>query len=350
VRGEIVLCGFPRLDFIVHFPVGGEWDIHKAWSVEVYHDLLSKILQHRSLFAHAIQGNRTDTGAIVGRTENLGHYVWQDLAGLEEILENFGEHAIKHLIVGCHAKFDVVAVFPELANIPVVRLAREGADFEDILPLPFQHLRPIGVRASDRLRRRILRAADERVPEDVQIRARQAAADALLVLVNLRQHNKAWVHQIDGHITVLRRLAQDVGKLKVVFDGFADTADIADAIRRGVGPEIETINPIGCDVYETTVWARAAHVYSSVVSTGLVFTAWLAGRPGVAHSNVAHLDHGTSYHLIWEGSCPPTFIAKSDVRDVGEGYYDNYDFEPDVLYRLLRELVAQYYPSKLIHS
>jgi hypothetical protein len=353
VRGEIVLCGFPRLRLVVYFCNKenlGFSESHKGWIVWCYQQLLCNIIQHRLALARIITTSRPATGVVVGRTENLGHYIWQDLAGLEEILYDHGTDAVKSVLVGRFSRFSIAEVFPELDVRCISFLGREDDHFNATFRLPFQHLRPTGIRMSENLRDRILRVADNHVAEDVKYRIRQMSVDSLLVWVNLRAHNKMWARQIDGHVIALRKLAKEVGKLRVILDGLADTRDIADAIRRGLEPDIETIDTTGCDIFQSVLWARAVHVYSSVVSTGLVFTAWLARRPGVAHSNTGHLIAEHFLTQSMSGACKPTFLKRSEVHDLSSEFYGNYDFDPDLLYNRLRSLVLEYYPDKLCNS
>jgi hypothetical protein len=154
---------------------------------------------------------------------------------------------------------------------------------------------------------------------------------------------------VEGHIALVRRLAREVAGLAVVLDGWTDTRDAADAIRAGLDADTEIVDTIGCSLFETFLWARTAHLYSSVVSTGLHFTAHFAACPGVAHANSQHLRQRGFWTYLAPGSCPPTLLDPSEVHDLSDsGLYDNYDFDPDLLYRRLREMIEARYPERLV--
>src|SRR5262249_3549773 len=160
-----------------------------------------------------------------------------------EILQAHGPAAVRNVIVGQHAKLPVLEIFPELHNSLFLYLANDDP-FQATFRIPCQHTRPIGVRPSRSLRDRIVDVAYRHVDAATKQPLAQLSANNLVVWVNLRAHNKAWIRQVDGHVVALRSLANDVRNLKVVLDGFVDTREFAEEIRRGLEPDIETFDTI----------------------------------------------------------------------------------------------------------
>ena len=349
IGGVVRFFSFPRQNGMVLAQVPGEHEAHKGWSRTLHRRLMSAILRHGAEVAEIVKAPRHATGVAMGANQNLGHFIWQELSGLEEILQTHGPASVRHLLLGPYVHLPIADLFPELADRPVHQYPETPDRFALTLPLPYQHIRPTNVLIRPSLRQRIFRLCEARVAEDIKARMATLRAGKFVFWITLRTHNKCWVRQVDGHIAVLCRLAGEVAGLAVVLDGWTDTRDAANAVAAGLPAEIEIVDTIGCTLYETFLWARTAHLYSCVVSTGLHFTAHFAACPGVAHANSQHLRQRGFWTYLAPGSCPPTLLDPSEVRDMSDsGLYDNYDFDPDLLYQRLREIIAARYPERLV--
>jgi energy-converting hydrogenase Eha subunit A len=347
IGGFIRFCCIPRLQCLILNSVPYEGAAHKAWSIDTYYRLMAELARSGEKLLEILPTPRHATGVAVGFLRNFGHYIWQDLAGIGEIIETHGVDAVQYIVAGPFSKLSVTEVFPELVGRPMVVCNDPFGAFDIAVGLPCQFIRPLGLFLRQTMRERIYRVAEAHVPPDLQRRIAQLAESRFLIWVNLRSHNKTWVRQVEGHISVLRRLAGDVCNLTVLLDGWTDTQLVAEAIRAGLEPEIGVIDLIGCDVFETFLWSKAAHLYSVVVGTGLWFVSYFASRPGVAHGNAWHLGQQRFWKFVARESCPPTFLKASDVNDNGE-LYSNYDFDPDILYWHLRHLIETHYPERLL--
>jgi hypothetical protein len=346
--GSVVrMIAFPRLNCLVMAHVPGEDERHKQWSIALYGSLLSSMLRQGAEMTSIFQAPRHKTGVAIGSWPNLGHFIWQELSGLEDVLLIHGPAAVRHLILGPHTYLPVGEVFPEIADKPMDTYTSAPNSFITTFRLPYQHIRPTNVFIRRSLRERIFRVSEAHVGAELQARISALHANRFVFWITLRSHNKSWLRQVDGHIQVARRLAQEIPNFVVLLDGWVDTRDAGNAIRAGLEPDVQVVDTIGCPLYETFLWARAAHIYSSVVSTGLHFTAHFAGCPGVAHGNSQHLRQVAFWNYLAPASCPPMLFAPTEVQDVTDGgLYDSYDFEPELLYQRLRSLTERYYPQR----
>lgn len=347
IGGTIRFCSIPRLNCIVAMPNFGENEQHVAWSGNVHRLLVERIVQHGTEAALAFAVPRPMTGVAIGFHGNMGHTIWQDLAGLEEILHVHGPAAVHHLLVGPDPFFPVLDLFPELADRPVHYLTADDDSLLASLAMPFQHLRPIGVMIQPNLRRRIQFAAKTHCPPAVKRNIAVASMGRFVVWVTLRANLKVWTRQVSGHVEALSRLAKTVGPMLVVIDGWSNTAPDAEALRAGLEQHgITVIEILGCGLYEAILWAEAAHLYSAVVGSSLFINSYFANRPGVAHANTVHLDQAKYWAAMSPGSCAPTFIETDNIQDNG-GLFDNYDFSSDLLYQKMLDLVMEIYPERI---
>lgn len=350
IGGTIRFCSIPRLNCIIAIPNFGENEQHVAWSGNVHRRLVEQIIRHGTEATLAFSVPRPMTAVAIGFHGNLGHTIWQDLAGLEEILHVHGPAAVQHLLVGPHPFFPLLDIFPELADRPVHHVTAEEDPLVVSLALPFQHMRPIGVMIQPNLRRRIQHAAKTHCPPAVKRQIAVACTGRFVVWVTLRANLKVWTRQVSGHIDALRQLATDVGPMLVVIDGWDNTAVDAAALRAGLEQHgITVIEILGCGLYEAILWAEAAHLYSAVVGSSLFVNSYFANRPGVAHANTVHMHQANYWAAMSPGSCAPTFIEIENVKDEGR-LFDNYDFPPELLYQKMSTLVKNIYPERLVHQ
>jgi hypothetical protein len=348
IQGLVRFCCIPRLDCIVLTLVASETEGHKSWSCGLYRHLMFNILEAGPGFAQVLHQPRRALGVAIGSHPNLGHFIWQELAGIEEILLTHGPGVIRHILVGPHAPLPVLEIFPELGDRPVTTYDNPTDVLAATFELPYQHMRPIHASISVGLRRRIFDYAERVLPPLRQDFIADAEQKFFIFWITLRSHNKAWVDQVDGNTDVIRRLAAEIPNFAVLLDGWTDTREVANAIKSKLPPEITVIDTIGCSLPETLIWARSIHIYAAPVSTGLHFPAHFGNRPGVAHANVQHLRQDGFWNNLAPSTINPTMLAPDDVRDMSNGdLYDSYEFPPDLLYRRLRELIVQYYPDRL---
>jgi len=180
----------------------------------------------------------------LGFCNNLGHYMWNDLSGLEAVLQAGSEHKIETIVVGPHEYFPIDKLYPEFerAGVRIQRWTKPLSTcvkHEDTLPL-----RIAGNRISRDLRRRIVAWALESSGAELRELSRYND-NSLNLWFNLRLHNKAWAGQIDGIVAIVeaaRRSLPAPQSLRLFLDGTPDTSAIADSIAGRLEGIAEVVN------------------------------------------------------------------------------------------------------------
>jgi hypothetical protein len=134
-------------------------------------------------------------------------------------------------------------------------------------------------------------------------------------------------------------LNDEFGNIGVIYDGWTDTTEIRDAIDNRLDPSIIRHDTIGASIHSSIIWAGAVTAYVSVVGSGLVLNSWLVHKPGIAHSNRAHLGQQSFWNSVSSGMVPTKFIDRNLVSDDGS-LYGNYDFDWRLLLTDLREVLT----------
>jgi hypothetical protein len=344
--GHRIALLVPRLRLVVVFQQALESPALLAWIVKCSDRLIELLLQEREGLSAVLSRPSLGGAVQIGFRQNLGHYVWQELQGIADLLSAHGAEAIGQLILGPYRPFDPRELFPELSDTPVTEVRDSRHPFAATFRLPYQPVRPVGLRIGRELRRRIQLAVDRKISNDVRQSVEELTRSRFCIWINLRHHNKAWKQQVPGTIDVMNRLHQIIPDLAIVFDGFSDTKAICSEIVNGLNPGIEVRDTIGCSLEESLVWARSVHLYSSVVGSGLIINSWLSRKPGVAHANVAHLRQASFWSLVAEDAIAPQFLSPEAVTD-DETMYGSYDFDAALLLGSLTSLARQFYPERV---
>ncbi len=325
-RGEricLVLDGGKR---VIALPIADKPVRSNQWLATDFLKLLDRAGVPRSKAEALRRPAATRLAIQLGYVGNLGHFLWQELAGLDAILREHGAAAIDALVVAPFAPVDPIELFPELANIRVERVARGYLVPSSPIAVDHQCLRPVHGRIPRGLVDRIIACA-RRVAGDAFIaKVDEFRRNRKVLWINLRAHNKVWSRQVPGYAHLVSELQKVGSPLGVVIDGFEDATEAAKALIDRLPPEVAVTNTIGCSIHQSIVWANAVDAYCSVVGSGLVINSWLARVPGVAHANLPHLWQEPFWTAACEGSVPPTFIAHDSLTQ-SSTLYGDYDFD-----------------------
>jgi hypothetical protein len=94
-----------------------------------------------------------------------------------------------------------------------------------------------------------------------------------------------------------------------------------------IPPTINTYSAIGSTTYETVVWNQAIDLSIITIGSGIMYTSWIANKPGVVHGHTVILDrHGSQVTTsqVRKNIVPQILIPKEFVVD-----YPNFDYECD---------------------
>lgn len=267
---------------------------------------------------------------VSGTQNNLGHYLWNDLSGVEAYISRYGVSNIGAIVTGEHCWPTPLDIFPELSNLPLIRVNNSNViskGFElDLIPF-----RPIGCHITHGLRSRILSYSLD-MCHYKNLNYIQSLHSKNVLLINLRAHNKVWISQIDGYSSLINKLFKKYPDLLVVFDGSSDCAEIVECIVQKAPCEMEFIKALDIPFYESIFLSFQSNCYVSVIGSGLALHSWVAGRNGVAHSNRSHLLQKQWWCKVSMFKENVYFVNDDSIQDSDGGLYCNYDFDWNELY------------------
>lgn len=279
---------------------------------------------------------------------NLGHFLWNDLSGLETVVDSGALAQVGSIELGPRCFFPVEQLFPEIAaaGVPVRHWPKPVpacVAYGDSLPL-----RVAGNRISRGLRRRVVAWA---LQEERDNLATLAAFNGpgLNLWFNLRLHNKTWVDQVDGIAALARAVQRSLPPgqpLRLIMDGTPDTAPLVEQIARQLAGVAQVLDATQMPLARSIVLCALADLHVCVVGSGLMLPHWVMGRRGVAHSNRAHLLQQRFWNNVAEGTHDVLFVPAAAVTDLDpaqfpEPSYVNYRLDAGVLLERLDTLHRQ---------
>lgn len=266
------------------------------------------------------------TGVLyLGFGNNVGHYMWNDLSGLEAVIEAGSDRHVDTIVIGPHEYVPIDELFPELAHSGVKIQRWETSSASCVVHNGTLPLRITGNRISYKLRKRIVAWALESCGEGLVGVARYNDL-ALNLWVNLRLHNKVWIEQVNGIVaiaTTMRSFLPVDRPLRLILDGTPDTHTLVNTIADRLDGSVEVINATCVTLAQTVALASLIDLHVSVVGAGLTLPHWLMGRRGVAHSDKGHLGQQAFWNNISEGTHDVVFIKEDKVEDIA-GNRDDY--------------------------
>ncbi len=154
-----------------------------------------------------------------------------------------------------------------------------------------------------------------------------------------------WINQAIGYANILNALADEYGHVSALLDGMPDCKEIAAEIRESTYPRIDLYNNFNLPLIDCINWATAVDAYVCTIGSGLVLLTWLAGKPGVAHANTGHMNQLAWWPAVRPGALAPLAPERSEIHDVTEHDYANYDLDWRILLDLLRKALNQPTPA-----
>jgi hypothetical protein len=281
--------------------------------------------------------------AAVYGLPNIGHFFWNDLPGLHYAVEAGLAADLAQIVKVPTLFMEHEPLFPELAQTPTVRLDDAHAVFGHFVSGGMTPVRFTDGVINDgyfaRLRRAVAAGATPNgwPPPD---------APRPLLWLNVRANNKVWVDQAAGYANILNAVYEEYGAAAALLQGMPDCADLAAEIRRLTRPEIPLYDGLDMTIEDKLNFAGEVDAYICVVGAGLVLTTWLADRPGVVHAEHGHMDQLAFWSYPRPNAPAPLAPPKSLIRELGTGWYCNYEVDWRLLLELLRPLLDARFERK----
>ncbi len=258
---------------------------------------------------------------------HIGHYVWNELPGLERIVNGLSpEHypVVYDLGGAGGSSFygALVHLYPELQGSILHRCLTLADMSRDAYAIGIQPLRFSGVYVSAELRQRIVNLIAQ-VPAMETARAALWGGAGPVVVFGLRVENRTMTNLADFYVGVGKALARRFGNLTVILDGHnrrhgagpAATFDsflehradrrpmdveieVAEAIRSGLRDDSVTIvDCVGMTVPDNVAWLSQAHFCVTPWGAGQSKYRWVCNLPSYVTLNRFSLRHKGDVHI-----------------------------------------------------
>ncbi|MGE5659345.1 MAG: hypothetical protein ACM37W_22345 [Actinomycetota bacterium] len=280
--------------------------------------------------------------SVLGIWGNLGHYLWNELGGIQYLSDNGILNKINKFLIGWYSALNVADIFPdEVSQDQLIKFSDPRNLSKIILENNYFAVRITDILIQEKLARAISQSAVKKSSLDFLNEIETAKQSFPLIWINLRSHNKSWISQIEGYANIINHLYQDYPNLAVVFDGFVSEKTTMDKIVALIPSSIKTYNALDCPIYESIVWANAIDTYIAIIGSGLTLVTWIANKPGVAHSNIPHSGQAGWWHNVRENAIPPVAIPGHYIIDLDESHegYCNYDLDWKIIYEELLKII-----------
>ncbi len=278
---------------------------------------------------------------------HIGHYVWQDLAGLAFLLRHARDGRLPALQMFSSG---VIQAFfgPEERIFPVLegRITRHAHGFDAHIPAFYRSgqrvIRYTAISVPAELGPAVVAAGND----TLSLRDDCAAADAAraagpVILFGIRVGNRTLDDMADFAADLLRHLARSVPGCTVVVDGLNDQHDRGGAIRDDVEPGsdlaqefalasaiagagreagVRVVDLVNRSALCSVVWCSRADCFVAPLGAALAKYRWICNTPGLVLSSRWNLEHRADLHIYdapaaLEGSSEMSFNRADEVRD-----------------------------------
>jgi hypothetical protein len=302
-------------------------------------DQFTRLVMPQAVAAARYLSAATEPAALVGTMDNVGHFFWNEASGVVKYHDLNLLAEVKQGILHRFAYIDPFRLIPADA-IPVRHVTRSE---EELFLLAMDRslfcFRPIDAHVEATVADRIRQVAVDAASPEARRTVAEAKACEGVLWVALRAHNKVWVNQVDGLAAVIADAARDKRALAVFVDGTPDCKPYYDELAARMPENVRIYPGIQIDMYETLLWAYDVDAYVATIGSGLPFVTWLAGKPGVAHSETHHLDQMSFWGDVRRGVPTPVTPRADQVHNIGNGAYCNYEIDPEVMVALFRSAI-----------
>ena len=344
---------FPTADLLVA-PSRGLAEECRPFAAQARANLLRHLIVHRDQLA---EGSRIPRDPVVQQffgdcRVHIGHYVWQDLAGLTFLCRALADLPATRLpqlqIFDCaHAQSffgPEERIFPRLAG----RVVRHDGPFRDHVGTFY------------RRNQRVIKYTAISVPADLRGLVQVAVADTpelepvrrtadaardgsgALVLIGIRTGNRTMEDMGAFAAALIEELARRFPGCTIVLDGMNDAADRGMAVwpqtepgsildqefaiardleTRAAGLGVRLVSTINRSALHSVAWCARADCFIAPLGAALAKYRWLCNTPGLVLTSRWNLQHRTDLHIYdapaaLEGSSEMLFNSPEAVRDV----------------------------------
>jgi tetratricopeptide (TPR) repeat protein len=354
--GSRLCLYFPRLELILvlyqhdHLDFKSIISAFKAFCVSSWKQLNAYFLS-----------SEKELVAVLGILANPGHYLWNEVSGIDYIYKNGTLENVDKFIVGPYEYFYIDDIFPEIPSEKIIRVSDHHESLRKIiLENNFFPLTLTDYYIEEEVAKRIYKSSIKKCSQSFLQKVEAAKKHSPLLWITLRNYKRKWISQVEGIANIINSLHSEYPNLGVVFDGWSLTErdmgnyDPMIATEKACLEQILTLLPttiktystIGCPLYETVVWADAIDLYIAPFGTGMSFVVWIANKPGVAHGNKLYYYaiKETCSPLCRENAISPVFVSMDDIIEDPNNldpFTRNYDVDWRVIYNEVIKMIKE---------
>jgi hypothetical protein len=341
----------PRIETIIRFHTVQELiDVDSINSFKSY--LVSCWKKVKSYISTETSKQRV---AALGFYPNLGHYLWNDITGIQYLYDNDILNKVDKFLLGSHSYLKIGDIFPEIPKEKLLPVVNTFTLLQIILDNNYFAARITDFSVKEQLARRIYDASLKKCSPAFLQEVENSKQHFPLLCFQIRSHCRVWLSQVEGIANIIKSLYPDFPNLGVVFEGWSysekedidvehtdyaynaeqmieNEKGIVEKIIALLPPGIKTYSAIGSMTYETIVWDRAMDMFIAPGGSGLTFISWIANKPGVVHGN-SRACHGEMREL-WvttrENFVEPVFMSLDYIIDeISEHPLNNRNYDCD---------------------
>ncbi len=353
--GEKLLVYVPRLELIINLNTAL---VGFARSEESINKLKSYMVSCWKQVKSYIATAEKKVADVVGLGFNIGHYLWQDVTGID-VISKHGLSQNMDIIVGDGEYFSIGEIFPEIPPHNQIHVKDVWDAFKAVLDNNYVAFRANGLFIEEKLINRLCEASFKKCEQNFLNEVEIAKQHFPLLAVQIRISSRVWLGQLEGIANIIKSLYSDFPNLGVVFDGWSITGNedststswplienekaIMKKILALIPPTIDTYSAIGATTDETVVWAKAIDLHISPVGAGLTYPVWIAHKPGVLYAHTQILNNFAKYYcatskLYLEKMLPQLLIPNDSIVDSS---YFNYDCDWQAIYNEAIKILKQ---------
>ena len=335
---NILTFFYPRFNLVISLN-----DFLGQITIENQINLFKKmVLKNLYLYFEYINNNiERNISLLLGNCSNMGHHFLQELTGFNSLFNSSFWGKLKSILVLREKGISLDLLFPEIKKIQNFYLKDKKSEdkFKFCLEKKLFLVSCKSNIVKSDFKIRLLEKSWQKFNEDLiysTIEKRFSNQVFPLILINLRNHSKSWINQIEGFSFIINKLHSRYPNLGIVFDGFDDCISIKNAILKNVESQnIYNLDCLGCLMNDSIVVANLVDFYITTLGAGLVLTSLLTEKHGVAISNLAHLGQQVWWSSLSENSIEPLFVKREHIHDPKPSGYSNYDIDINHVYDLV---------------
>jgi hypothetical protein len=334
---------FPNQELIIYINEAAHELLSLGYAIPVINNLKSQFVSNWDLVKRYISNDKPIKKVVVitANIPNLGHFWWNNLTGLEYLVNNQLISNLDKILLGNYCYFDINLLFSEIETSKLLSIKDNSSDlFSFCLESNYVLVYFSNTHITSSLSQKIFNASIQKAEATFLAKVEEAKQHFPLLWINLRSHNKIWVSQVSGYIQIITNLAQIYPNLAIVFDGLPAEKEMMVEIQSAIPETIKTYSAIECKVYESIIWARAIDAYIAVVGSGLTLVTWIANKPGVVHADSAHMGQMVWWQEVGHDSILPLSVPKEHIHDLNPGTaYTDYECDWLIIYELILEII-----------